>query len=99
MYNTDVRGPLNVLAQIGGGSNALPVVGNAGFPVSRELYNIIPHEQDRHGSLEHGVRRFGQLDLHQHRHDPQQRVQPDRVLRHPLANLISPTSRKRLTPP
>ncbi|MGE0817537.1 MAG: hypothetical protein AB7O74_02645 [Candidatus Nanopelagicales bacterium] len=40
--NTDVRGPLNVLAQIGTGSTALPVGGNTSFPVSRKLYNIIP---------------------------------------------------------
>ncbi len=37
--NTDVRGALNVLAQIGG---TLPVNGNATFPVSRDLFNIIP---------------------------------------------------------
>ena len=37
--NTDVRGALNVLGQIGG---TLPVNGNASFPVSRDLFNIIP---------------------------------------------------------
>ncbi len=43
--NSDLRGPLNVLAQIGSGSAALPVVGNGTFPVSRKLYNIIPTTQ------------------------------------------------------
>lgn len=43
--NTDVRGPLNVLAQIGTGSTALPVGGNTTFPVSRKLYNIIPTDK------------------------------------------------------
>lgn len=37
--NTDTRGALNVLGQIGG---VLPVNGNASFPVSRDLFNIIP---------------------------------------------------------
>jgi hypothetical protein len=43
--NTDVRGPLNVLGQIGTGSAALPVTGNTTFTVSRKLYNIIPADK------------------------------------------------------
>lgn len=37
--NADVRGPLNVLSQI---DAKLPVQGNTGFTVKRDLFNIIP---------------------------------------------------------
>ena len=40
--NTDTRGLLNVLGTIGG---TLPNSGNASFPVSRDLYNIVPTDK------------------------------------------------------